>query len=537
VPQLRIDLEKIEMKKIVPSGRAFRTSLFVILYSSFVILLCPSTKAQWEGAEVQGLFYNQSEKKILGLYIDESDKLFLFYQQWKWDPQVQPYRDTLFIMTKAKGGEWSQPEKIGYAPFDLCGYEKYVGYDVETGLTNIFYVSYPYFGCAETLYYTNSNEPNWQPVKIDSLSYGQNAEYSSLAMDFDTLGNIHLVWHVKFDSIGCVWRRVMYANNSSGGWVKRQVPPPLSAGGFRAEGRFTVEKDGIAHILYNQPPWTTDFYTRNDSLNSTNWLVDTIPKPTVSFYSYVGHRLLAGGDGRIHLFTGGCEDWECKTGYFDFYYHKQSKDSTWIGPDPTYQPDADDLSFWWAFIDGQDHIHVSLIKMGFLIPTHNYFYTTNKEGSWFEPYQILYTEPYWPSEFRFVMDSEGQGYGVFIGYEMDVHWDTSGIYYLGATTGVEDDLDHNKTFSFHLFQNYPNPFNSSTVIKYELKEDCHVNLSIYNLLGQKVKTLENGVRSKGHHSISWDGKDDSGREVSSGIYFYQLIGGDYKETRKLVLVK
>lgn len=515
-----------------------KVNIFVILYLLFVILSCPSTKAQWEGAEVRQLFYNQSEKKILGLYIDENDKLFLFYQQWKWNPEVQPYRDTLYVMSKVEGGEWSEPEKIGYTAFDLSVYEKYVGYDTKTGDTHIFYTSYPYLGCAESLYYTNSNVSNWEPIKIDSLTTEQNAEYHSLSMAFDTIGNVHVVWHVDFDSIGSSWYRVIYANNSTGEWIKQQVFPSLFLGGFGSgEVRFTVERDGRSHILFNEALSPTDFYARNDSLNGTNWIVGTIPKPPVPFYLYGGFGILADRNGCVHLFSGGCEDWECQTGYFDFYYYKQSADSIWIGPDPTYQPDPDELSFWWAFIDKQNHVHVSLIKMGFMIPTHNYFYTANKEGCWFEPYQILYTEPYWPSEFRFVIDSEGQGHGIFIGYQMDIHWDTSGIYYLGATTGVEDDLDHNKTFSFRLFQNYPNPFNTSTVINYKLKEDCHVKLNIYNLLGQKVRTLENGQRCKGHHSITWVGKDNRGKEVSSGIYFYQLRAGDCKETRKLILIK
>jgi hypothetical protein len=292
------------------------------------------------------------------------------------------------------------------------------------------------------------------------------------------------------------------------------------------------------------------FYASNDSLNDTNWVVDTLPKPSVPFYAYYGYEILADQDDSVYLFTGGGEDWEYKTGYFDFYYHKQGADSTWTGPDPTYQPEPDDLAFWGAFIDPQRSLHVSLIWMGFMIPTHNYFYTNNMQGSWEEPYQILYTEPHVPTEFRFVIDSEGQGHGVFIGHEPGVSWDSSGIYYLGATTGVENEGDQNKRFSFHLFQNYPNPFNTSTVINYKLKEDCHVKLNIYNLLGQKVRTLENRVRSKGLHSIIWDGKDINRNEVTTGIYFYQLTvrqahrpeqsrgrAGDYEETKKLLLIK
>ncbi|KPL01204.1 MAG: hypothetical protein AMJ91_00680, partial [candidate division Zixibacteria bacterium SM23_73_3] len=164
---------------------------------------------------------------------------------------MQPYRDTLFAMKKANGGEWSQPEKIGHAPFDLAGVKKYLAYDTRAGVTHMVYVSYPYFGRAETLYYANSDSPGWQPVKIDSLSEEQNAEYHSLAMAFDSLGNVHLAWHVDFDSIGYQWYRVMYANNSTGEWVKQQVSPSIFLGGMGSGlTQFSVQRNGVAHILY-----------------------------------------------------------------------------------------------------------------------------------------------------------------------------------------------------------------------------------------------------------------------------------------------
>lgn len=62
-------------------------------------------------------------------------------------------------------------------------------------------------------------------------------------------------------------------------------------------------------------------------------------------------------------------------------------------------------------------------------------------------------------------------------------------------------------------------------------------MSIYNILGQKVKTLVNNFQTVGYETVSWDGKDDSGKEVASGIYFYRLKAGDYNNSRKMVLMK
>lgn len=85
--------------------------------------------------------------------------------------------------------------------------------------------------------------------------------------------------------------------------------------------------------------------------------------------------------------------------------------------------------------------------------------------------------------------------------------------------------------------NYPNPFNPTTTIHYSLKTDSPVQIEIYNLLGQKVKTLVNGAKKSGNHSIVWNGKDDAGRNAGSGIYFYKMTAGKYSASHKMVLMK
>lgn len=91
--------------------------------------------------------------------------------------------------------------------------------------------------------------------------------------------------------------------------------------------------------------------------------------------------------------------------------------------------------------------------------------------------------------------------------------------------------------SYSLAQNYPNPFNPSTVISYSLPAPSHVNLSIYNILGQKVVTLIDSHQSAGHHSISWNGRNESSKPVSSGVYFYRVEAGSFTQSRKMILLK
>ncbi len=86
--------------------------------------------------------------------------------------------------------------------------------------------------------------------------------------------------------------------------------------------------------------------------------------------------------------------------------------------------------------------------------------------------------------------------------------------------------------------NYPNPFNPETTISFSTTESTeNTELIIYNLKGQKVKVLVNEKLSAGQHSVVWNGKDDSGKSVSSGIYFYKMKAGSYTATRKMILLR
>ncbi len=97
---------------------------------------------------------------------------------------------------------------------------------------------------------------------------------------------------------------------------------------------------------------------------------------------------------------------------------------------------------------------------------------------------------------------------------------------------------------FSLSQNFPNPFNPSTEIQYQLPESVRnaslknkTELKIYNLLGKEIRTLVEKDQSPGSYSVTWDAKNNSGKDVPSGVYFYQLNYGDFSETKKLILVK
>ncbi len=131
------------------------------------------------------------------------------------------------------------------------------------------------------------------------------------------------------------------------------------------------------------------------------------------------------------------------------------------------------------------------------------------------------------NEMRLVrLDSEIYSGGLWLESFRDV------FTYVAVTVVTE-----NAPAPVFLLTNYPNPFNPETTIQYSLNNPGEVCLEIYNLKGQKVKTLVDAQVSAGSHSTIWNGETDSGKDVSSGVYFLRLVSGQQVETRKIVLMK
>jgi hypothetical protein len=103
------------------------------------------------------------------------------------------------------------------------------------------------------------------------------------------------------------------------------------------------------------------------------------------------------------------------------------------------------------------------------------------------------------------------------------------------TTGIAGEELLPTTYA--VSQNYPNPFNPSTTIKYQLPQTSDVQLQIFNVLGQKVRTLLNSKVEAGYHEAIWDGRNDLGHQVASGIYIYKFQAGNFQKTLKLMLLK
>ena len=97
--------------------------------------------------------------------------------------------------------------------------------------------------------------------------------------------------------------------------------------------------------------------------------------------------------------------------------------------------------------------------------------------------------------------------------------------------------DDSRPSEFFLSQNYPNPFNPTTNFRFSLSKSAHVKIDIFNIVGQKVRTLVDKEMKPGVYVADWDGKDENGKPVSSGIYFYRMEAGEFSDMKKMVLVK
>ena len=140
-------------------------------------------------------------------------------------------------------------------------------------------------------------------------------------------------------------------------------------------------------------------------------------------------------------------------------------------------------------------------------------------------------------------------YGVYDGFSINEELLVEGIQNLDnpdeynitvqVSVGAQVSLDEPRVtpFEFALHQNYPNPFNPETKIQFDVAEKSHVSVEIFNLVGQKVATLANSTMEVGKYTITWNGMNDKGAPLPSGMYFYEMTSSSYHAIKKLVLVK
>jgi photosystem II stability/assembly factor-like uncharacterized protein len=156
--------------------------------------------------------------------------------------------------------------------------------------------------------------------------------------------------------------------------------------------------------------------------------------------------------------------------------------------------------------------------------SHGVYRTSDLGNNWYEENEGLINN----DVYGFVRDSEGYLFaGTFGG----------GVFRTMDPITYAVEHENGVPGSFSLSQNYPNPFNPTTTIRYTVSRDSYVSLKMFDLLGQRVATLVDGRQMAGQHAARWDGSNDFGQKVASGVYFYRMIAGTLTESRRMLLLK
>jgi hypothetical protein len=295
----------------------------------------------------------------------------------------------------------------------------------------------------------------------------------NLFIDKDQI--LHRVWVKPGDSSNSdVW----YALSEDSGKAWQFNRSLFSADGYSLYPMIVVDKRGVRHVVWledvNYNVFPDAIYY-SSSLDGKTWTEKNIITGPYPYDFIWSKEICIDSQGTIHVFwsAGEVED---RRMYYSF-----GSGQIWSEGEQVFNPNYINLSGYFGLtIDRRDKLHI--------------VYTSGK--------QVYY------------MSSES------------------------TTSNVQQkELANNLLTKFDLFQNYPNPFNPDTEIRFQLPVDVHVTFSIYNMLGQKVRTLIDKQMATGYHAIKWDGRNDFGTTVASGLYLYAIRAGNYYEVKKMVLMQ
>ena len=231
--------------------------------------------------------------------------------------------------------------------------------------------------------------------------------------------------------------------------------------------------------------------------------------------------------------------WDFNHGYGNCDYGETWEFTNWL---LEYNPEGgDQMSFWWELIWQDDYFQNKIseryTELRSTVFSEIYIYgvidsLVNELGSSVDrnfskwPILGLYV---WPN--YYVFDTFEQEIDYLKGWISDrLNWMDSQILLLNSRSS-------SIPIDFHLNQNYPNPFNPITTLSYSLPKDELVNITIFDIMGRPVKIIQNSYQTKGFKFIKWDAKNDRNEPVSGGLYFYTIQAGEFRQTRKMVLLK
>lgn len=277
-----------------------------------------------------------------------------------------------------------------------------------------------------------------------------------------------------------------------------------------------------------------DVYIFENSGNDQYSLIKTDTLSTSNAYLTVSTNDID-DNGKIEFFVGG-SSYFSGIGGTRFYWFEAYGDNNYtkvrsffiLGVDPL---SWDEIHTFDVNNDGKDDILINYTYSVVVL-------TWNNETQEFEVYYLSYWDHQVGGVTMYDLNNDNR-LDFFISVEENENIPALRTYYFENKTATS--ITNQSTFlpvRFQLFQNYPNPFNNGTLIKFAIKQPEKITLSIYNLLGKEVRTLiKNKAYSPGEHTVNWAGKDNMGKEVSTGLYVYVLSDGKQTISRKMLYIK
>jgi uncharacterized delta-60 repeat protein len=386
----------------------------------------------------------------------------------------------------------------------------------------------------------SSSAFNYATVKYDSLgnalwvgSYkGPGSDLNiALALALDRLGNAYVTGWSSNTSAGYDCATIKYNSAGDTLWVRRY--PGVSGYGGTSIGRAIAVDDsghvyvtGVSRDIINGSDFLTIKY---NSAGDTLWVRRYDGPVNARDEAWA---LTVDSTGNVYV-TGQSQPNNSDQADYLTIKYDNAGNQRWVARynGPGNQADvAKHIA-----VDAQGNVYVGGGSIGL---TPNGDYCTVK-------YDSLGSQ-LWAARY----DGPANNYDVIFGLAID---DSNNVYVTGTSdgnvspvmctikyrqfVGVEEVAPSGVSLHFELSQNVPNPWVEGTRIAYSLPYEAQVDLRVYNPVGQLVRSLVNGEESAGYKQVAWDGRDDEGRRVPSGVYFYRIQAGAFSNTRKMVLIR
>ncbi len=391
-----------------------------------------------------------------------------------------------------------------------------------TGTTGFDYV---------TIKYKQNGDTAW----VRRYNGTGNGVDTAVAIAVDNLCNVYVTGASYGTSSYFDYATIKYKSDGDTAWVRRY------SGYDQGNAAHAIAVDDSGNVYVTGQ-------SRNGQISSSYATIKYKPDGEVAWTSRHGGAFFSSAasdlalDNAGHLYVTGRTDDVYYTGYDYTTLKYNSSDGTEIWGARYNGPYNMDDGAYALAVDPPGNVYVTGESYKYEQTMNGYKYTSDCITIKYNPGG----DTAWIRRFNGWADSTDAGLDIaadtrgnvyVTGKSFGSNFDYATIKY-STSTGIKDEAESgNKPSRFMLSQNYPNPFNPVTTIEYYLPKSALVKLSVYNILGQKVRNLVNEYQTAGIKRMSWDGKDETGNSVASGIYFYKLSASDFAETRKMLLIK